>query len=644
MISWIEPTFADSFSSASRRGETQNLSSQTTRVSSAGDPTSASTLTNSSALTSVSIRITNENRSATTVLESVSRSQRRLFSFAGSSRADTELTVRATHSVTWDQTFSRVSSQITNGTTQIGVGAPFINFVTGTVFISVTKATQHITTSTVTTQSYTLSKTATTTRSGSSWRSTVIDSSTFIVSSSSSIVGIRTTSATASTNKAATTTLTDTRFSESINNTIYQAQTNAQNSNNTREVLWVAGSGNSVSPYKPAISVATSTTRTTIFGPTDTIAILGTIRPPSISQFRQSFTNSSLTQSLSAATAIITNRPVNIALYQQFPPSTVTGNVSLHSSTATSYAFTNVASSVAVVDFSQSTTISQWFSSFIVLSFIFPQLNHQATTSSWQSRAATVTAQSTVVIDSLFRPTLSTSSSTTQQGLSSGATFSNEELYTFGAGGNTVKDVEGCTFSVSQNPPAPSMTVFYPIGAVVNTSKGLIITANVPFQNVDLAGNYTVFASKAPLFGGVTTAMPSTYSGVAFDENDEATLSATVEIYKEGISFTTKTSTETESGTAAFSASGETAYRQKVYASRLACQLESWAAEIPPGAYKVIDSGATNTVSTTGRVINAQTAESSWWHPISFVFPQTQSASAIIWTALRNITNMPPVS
>jgi hypothetical protein len=177
------------------------------------------------------------------------------------------------------------------------------------------------------------------------------------------------------------------------------------------------------------------------------------------------------------------------------------------------------------------------------------------------------------------------------------------------------------------------MTVFNPVGANLDNGSGFGISANLPFSSLYLEAAYTALNEK-----NATTAFPLSTTVVGQDEFGDPTMTATISIYGKSISYTTQTTeTTTQSGQAQFELIGSSAYESSVVSSRIGAGDASWAAQIKAGAYKVIEAGQTTTRSTSGNIISS--GDQSWWTPLSYFAPSNQTASAIVWTASRNITN-----
>jgi hypothetical protein len=626
MISWRESVLVETSSS---------FSENSAYASFVTDTTFGSTLTFISRSYSAI-----DNISGTTEHSYFLSSEEKSFRQPSVTSSTTWLTSIYLHRVLWTNSYTSQSGTINDSN----------NFQIGTIFQSTTRPTQKIETSTTQTRSFSISSTISTTATAASWRSTILgESFTYFGSTTQSTTARRSASTSQHTTIAATTTLTDTEHQALAYNTIYQAQTAQTNQNNVREALWCAANSDStqiINPYAAAIAHATSTTKTTVSAQVETFSIQSTTRLNTISLIRATFSNPEITQSFSAATTRWTTQNTTVADYRSFPPETYENESALLTTTATNYQFTNVAGQTFYVEFSQTATATQWYTYAVVVTATFPELIHAVTGSEWTSRTvitatrnkyATGRAFALPVAAITFRSIAPLSNSTTTSNGSGGGGSSSSSV-SWSVEGVSLKSVGDPSHAnvpplasynnfTTSSAQRASMTVFNPIGANLNNNTGFGISANVPFSSLYLFPAYTALNEK-----NITTAYPSSWTF------EDSTLTATVSIYGKSISYTTKTNeSTTSSGTAQFELIGSSAYEYSIAVDRIGAGEASWAAQIKPGAYKVIEEGQTATKTTTGAIIHG--GDSSWWYPVSFIVPSSHSVSAIVWTAPRNTTN-----
>jgi hypothetical protein len=627
MISWTESASVSSFSSSigSRKTERLVTSSRTfTSPTTVEDGTGLepTTLT-STAFIDQTIEIvlsSSENITATTIFNFVSRSTEQEFT-GQPSFTDSRLTSRFTEKVLWDNTFTSQIASITLSATGTFVGAEVLNI--GTVFQSTTRSTLSAQTSTTTSESRSLIGTRTVSSTTRTWASSSSGDRIVFVSGSQSVSTIATSASATTLVYATTTNLTDTHHVAARNNTVYQAQTDAVATNNQREILWVAPTSGFVAPYRAAADVATSTTRTTISAAVDLISIAPTWRPSATSLWRENFTNESIAETINAANVTGSQRPETTANYFQFPPVTSTGQVGIFSTTSTSYAFTHAASSVVLVDYAQSTTKEQWFTSVTSYLANFPGAQHARLQTIWQSRSVTTSTQ-----NKYFENFTRSNSETLITGETTSETISTSETQTiiFDAGGSVLADTSGATLGTSSGHLA-RMSVFSPVGAALETASGFAFSINFPIPPTVV--QYTALDRPS-----VRTVFP------VFETFKSGQTSYSLSIYGKSATYTQAAGTTTTSQSGQFQAVGQTAAALSLYAGRLGGATDSYVLEVMPGAYKTLSGSNAQTVTTSGGLTNASTfIDSSRYAPISFMVPQTQAAPALIWTAPRNTTN-----
>lgn len=651
MITWLESTSAEfSFSTLRQRTNLVTLSRTGTVFCIDEDGNTFTRNTSASTYNGFTQTVgRTENQSATTVLEYISQFQSTsadancdASQFFQSSKSS--LTHVESRSVTWTETYTSVSGTLTI-VPNTNINLPPLER-RGTFYFSTTVPTISIATSTTSSEQRSYSTTTITDSQYIKYSTSQVGENVFFVLTTEPTTTIRSTQSNATLTFDTTTRLTETEHSAQFYNTIYQAQTKPLNTNNLREVFWVVTKQTSettnsktINPYIPAIDVATSTTKTTAFAQTNTISLYATTRPESLSMFVSRFTNPSIYQTLSARTSGLDFKETTIANYEFIPPETIDNFVQEFSTEKTNLFFTNIGSATIDASYEQTKTTQQWHTSAILDTVSFPNIIHDSTRSIWTFREATTTTQNKYLTDILvaFHPPEYFTSGETTTTATDATTTSITSSWTseFFVGGNSIKNKEFATFGTSIAISPPTFSVFYPRGAAIRNNSGFILNANLPFTCFGFSIPYTALKSR-----NITTQFPYYWEDLGDEDGNPVSLS----LSEENISFTRKTgedTSNTSSGVAQFSIQGGTQFSSYFTTGRLGGVTgASWAQRVLAGAYKVIGTNQTITVSTSGGVSDGNNSSAtSFWSPVSFIVPVAQSNSMLLWTAPRNTTN-----
>jgi hypothetical protein len=418
--------------------------------------------------------------------------------------------------------------------------------------------------------------------------------------------------------------MSDTEHVAELYNTIYQAQTDAPQTNNLREIIWVATNTDPVTPFEAASNIATTTTRTTIFAQTNTISLAATTRPAA-SLYQATLTNESVGQTILGSATVLSQKDNTQANYNFFPPETSAESVTIFATTGTVYEFTNSPSNTVLIEYSQSQLATQWFTSAASYLANFPDAPHNIIQTVWTSREVTASTQNKYVTDGLISNITTTSES--DETINGASTTETSVTRSFGVEGNSLSQSSLATLGTSQGHSA-IMSFFRPVGAALEDQSGHAASINLPISSV--AGEYTALDAPA-----VTTVFPKSWT---FVNDEDETYS--VSLYGKSASYSRAGGTTSTSQSGLFQTVGETAYESVVYPHRIGGNTNSCVLQIAPGAYRVIDGSQTTTVSTIGGVTNSTRAiNTTWYRPVSFVVPSTQDSISVLWTASRNVTN-----
>jgi hypothetical protein len=628
MISWTQSTSAATSSSYARTRathSTESTTSQFTGIDNSGGTTSTTGTIVTRSTREVNNSISQNNDATTFYLKDLSSFEGEFYPFAPFTRIKFTETER--REITISGTATSFSAQITQS---YSGNDPFPYYLVGTYFYSTTRPTTSVQTSTTTSQTRTKAATTIGASHVATWGYSANSNATVFTSGTRSEQTTKSTTSSVAVSYATTTHISSTQHVQELHNTIYQAQTDAGETNNQREVLWVATNNftDEITPFEAAVNVATTTTRTTAFAQTATISLAAITQPSAFSLYRQTVTNESAGQTESITDTFISQKDNTGGVYFYFPPETYEMQVPNLSTSETVYEFETPPSQTVIVEYSQSALATQWFTSAQNYSVDFPGATHNKIQSVWLSREITTSTQNKYITDDVISGAIT--DDTSFSSATGNQTTSRLNTYAFEAEGNAIASPNLATFTTSMA-GAAKMTAFGFSGALLLDQDAFALSLNLP--NVSLYNESAYTALAAP---GVTTLFPGSSTFIGQDEDE----SYAVALFGRSVSYTRSVGTNTTSLTLQFTTVGESAFSSSVYSSQIGGADNSYVMEVLPGAYKIIGPNETTTETTSGGITNGTSfIESTWWRPVSHIVPQQQTNSLVVWTAPRNTTN-----
>jgi hypothetical protein len=586
---------------------------------------------------------------------------------------------------------STVSTRITYEQSSI---TQILDSFTSTSQVTLTSVNNGLTSSVVRARSETTTRAGTTwfpetTTTQTTWRqitgTTTTTNASLIATTSDNLAGWAFSAQTVTVPRTALSTVTVTRDTTTLEsesqlhiaglyNTVYQA--NTKNEADNAEVIYCLTE--TVAAYKAATE-ATSATRTTISAATQTTNITTTFRFQDDETLSTQITNSAVSFSYDYRSRTLRNNTSSSADYFELPPG-ATGVASFEEFdvSQTQIASTAAPSQTLAVFYNQSTTTEVWLGELVTLPVTISNFTYDTSFTQWSPFTRTTTTQPLVSsITGEFGTSISTSrdfgtaltssetvttvTGTTLNNVTTSTTETASSIFSTSVTGSistTFETIAEQTFEQAANTilsaprisrttassPAVGFSFFYPRGAVVANATGAVLEIDLPFT-LQPPTQYTALQSP-----NETTVMPTTWTQFFGNESeDEEEIdenaprsSASVSISGAGLTWKTSEEGNSESGTAAFTASGDPPEPRRVFSARsIAFPVNTFGTGvgiIPAGAYRNKD----GTVTRSSHAVSYSQEDMDGLVPLRYIAPGTNTSSALVWAVPRNSTALPP--